>query len=60
MITHYLIILILKLKKKLYTNKLNDTFFLDFIKIIEYKNSIYFIAPIQKIHPLTLFKDKQS
>jgi hypothetical protein len=34
--------------------------FLDGPKIIDYKNTIYSIAPSQNFHPLGLFKDKHS
>jgi hypothetical protein len=34
--------------------------FLDVPKIMDYENTIYFIAPNQNFHPLSLFKDKHS
>jgi hypothetical protein len=34
--------------------------FLNAPKIMDYENIIYFIAPSQKFHPLSLFKNKHS
>jgi hypothetical protein len=34
--------------------------FLNVLKIMDYENTIYFIAPSQDFHPLGLFKDKHS
>ncbi len=39
-------------------HNINDIYFLDIPKIIDYKNTIYYIAPNQIFHPLGLFKDK--
>jgi len=34
--------------------------FLDVPKIMNYENTIYFVAPSQNFHPLSLFKYKHS
>jgi hypothetical protein len=34
--------------------------FLDVLKIMDYENTVYYIAPSQKFQPLGLFKNKHS
>jgi hypothetical protein len=48
-------ILLLNVNKTLYINKFNDTLFFGFFKNKDYEDTIYFISPSQKFHPLGLF-----
>jgi hypothetical protein len=47
-------------KKQSTQTNLMINIFLDVPKIMDYENTIYFIAPNQYFHPLGLFKDKHS